>query len=79
MLPLVKGNGMHWTDDALVFVIALLALELLQILRLIFFASFRLLKPECDCSSQDYRGRHHRLVFLVTWSSHKHSFLLNLS
>ena len=56
MLPLVKGNGMHWTDDALVFVIALLALELLQILRLIVFASFRLLKPECDCSSQDYRG-----------------------
>jgi hypothetical protein len=55
VLPLVKGNGMHWTNDALVFVIALLALELLQILRLIFFASFWLLKPECDRSAQDYR------------------------
>jgi hypothetical protein len=66
VLPLVKGHGMHWTDDAFVVVIALLALELLQILRLIFFASFWLLKPECNCPAQDNRGRHHRLVFLVT-------------
>lgn len=53
MLAVIEGNHLNGANNAFIFVIALLTLEVLQILALVIFAGLSRLKSKSYRSSKD--------------------------